>query len=115
MACRKMAWVYLLIAGAMEVVWAVALKLSNGFTRPLPVVVVVVAGLLSLLFLALAARHIPIGTAYAVWTGIGAAGVALVGIFWFHESRDFWRLFFIGLILAGVIGLRLVSPASDGK
>ncbi|MEN3000243.1 MAG: multidrug efflux SMR transporter [Armatimonadota bacterium] len=110
-----MAWTYLLIAGAMEIVWAVALKLSNGFTRPLPAVVVIVAGLLSLLFLALAARHIPIGTAYAVWTGIGAAGVALVGIIWLHESRDFWRLFFIGWIVVGVIGLRLASPASDGK
>lgn len=110
-----MAWVYLFVAGVMEIVWAVALKLSNGFTRPLPVVVVVVAGLLSLFFLALAARQIPIGTAYAIWTGIGAAGVALIGIFYFHESRDFWRLFFIGLIVAGVIGLRVVSPAGDGK
>ncbi|MCS7066072.1 MAG: multidrug efflux SMR transporter [Fimbriimonadales bacterium] len=110
-----MAWVYLLIAGAMEIVWAVALKLSNGFTRPLPVAVVIGAGMLSLFFLALAARHIPIGTAYAVWTGIGAVGVAFVGVLWLQESRDFWRLFFIGLIVAGVIGLRLASPASDGK
>ncbi|GBC91654.1 Quaternary ammonium compound-resistance protein SugE [bacterium HR15] len=110
-----MAWVYLLIAGAMEIVWAVALKLSNGFTRPLPVTIVIVAGLLSLFFLALAARHIPIGTAYAVWTGIGAAGVALVGMLWFHESRDFWRLLCIGLIVAGVIGLRLASPESNGR
>jgi len=115
MACRKMAWVYLVIAGAMEIVWAIALKLSHGFTRPLPVAVVIVAGLLSLLFLALAARHIPIGTAYAVWTGIGAAGVAMVGVLYFNEPRDFWRLFFIALIVAGVIGLRMVSLTGDGK
>jgi len=107
-----MAWFYLLIAGMMEVVWAVALKLSDGFTRPLPAAVVVVAGLLSLLFLALAVRHIPLGTAYAVWTGIGAIGVALIGIFYFNESRHFWRLFFIGLIVVGVMGLRL---SGDGK
>jgi len=107
-----MAWFYLLIAGMMEVVWAVALKLSDGFTRPLPAAVVVVAGLLSLLFLALAVRHIPLGTAYAVWTGIGAIGVALIGILYFNESRHFWRLFFIGLIVVGVMGLRL---SGDGK
>ncbi len=107
-----MAWFYLLIAGMMEVVWAVALKLSDGFTRPLPAAIVVVAGLLSLLFLALAVRHIPLGTAYAVWTGIGAVGVALIGILYFNESRHFWRLFFIGLIVVGVMGLRL---SGDGK
>ncbi len=107
-----MAWLYLLIAGIMEIVWAVALKLSHGFTRPLPVAIVVVAGLLSLFFLALAARQIPIGTAYALWTGVGAVGVALIGIFYFNESRDFWRLFFIGLIVVGVMGLRL---SGDGK
>jgi quaternary ammonium compound-resistance protein SugE len=107
-----MAWFYLLIAGIMEVVWAVALKLSNGFTRPLPAAIVVVAGLLSLLFLALAVRQIPIGTAYAVWTGIGAVGVALIGILYFNESRHFWRLFFIALIVVGVMGLRL---SGDGK
>ncbi len=110
-----MAWVYLLIAGVMEIVWAIALKLSNGFTRPLPVAVVIVAGLLSLLFLALATRQIPIGTAYAVWTGIGAAGVAIIGIFWFNEPRTAARLLFIALIVLGVIGLRLVSPTNDGK
>ncbi|CUU04440.1 MAG: multidrug efflux SMR transporter [Fimbriimonadales bacterium] len=104
-----MAWVYLFIAGIMEVVWAIALKFSEGFTRPLPVVVVIVAGLLSFLFLSLAVRELPIGSAYAIWVGIGAVGVALLGIVWFREPADFWRLFFIGLIVAGVIGLRLVT------
>ncbi|MFQ3609985.1 MAG: multidrug efflux SMR transporter [Fimbriimonadales bacterium] len=109
-----MAWVYLLIAGLLEIVWAVALKFSNSFTRLAPSLVVIVAGLASLWFLSLAQRQIPIGTAYAVWVGIGAVGVALFGILWFRESTDFWRLFFIGLIVAGVIGLRFVSPESDG-
>lgn len=93
----------------MEIVWAIALKYSNGFTRPFPVVMVIGAGLLSFLFLSLAVREVPIGTAYAVWVGIGAVGVALLGIMLFRESADFWRLFFIGLIVAGVVGLRLVS------
>ncbi|GBC99067.1 Quaternary ammonium compound-resistance protein SugE [bacterium HR17] len=104
-----MEWVYLLLAGMLEIVWAVALKLSNGFTRPMPAAVVIVAGLLSLFFLSLAARHIPIGTAYAVWTGIGAAGVATVGILYFNEPRDWLRLLFIALIIAGVVGLHLVE------
>lgn len=104
-----MAWVYLFIAGLMEVVWAIALKFSEGFTRPLPVAVVIVAGLLSFLFLSLAVRELPIGSAYAIWVGIGAVGVALLGILWFHEPVNFWRLFFIGLIVAGVIGLLLVT------
>ncbi len=109
-----MAWVYLVIAGMLEIVWAVALKFSDSFTRLVPSIVVIVAGLASLWFLSLAQREIPIGTAYAVWVGIGAVGVAIFGIFWFRESTDFWRLFFIGLIVAGVIGLRFVSPESDG-
>ncbi len=104
-----MAWLYLLIAGLLEIVWAVALKFSNGFTRPLPSVMVIVGGLASLFFLSLAVKEVPIGTAYAIWVGIGAVGVAFFGILLFQESTDFWRLFFIGVIVAGLIGLRLVS------
>jgi quaternary ammonium compound-resistance protein SugE len=104
-----MAWLYRLIAGLLEVAWATALKLSDGFSRLLPTVCALVAAWASFWFLSQATRAIPMGTAYAVWVGIGAVGVAIVGIVWFRESRDFWRLCFIGLILVGVVGLKLVS------
>lgn len=104
-----MAWLYLLIAGLLEIVWATALKFSNGFTRLTPTVIALATAWASFWFLSAAARHIPIGTAYAVWVGIGAVGVAVVGMVWFKEPRDFWRLFFIGLIVLGVVGLKLVS------
>lgn len=104
-----MAWLFLLIAGLMEIVWATALKFSNGFTRLVPTVVALTTAWASFWFLSMAIRKIPIGTAYAVWVGIGAVGVAIVGMVFFKESRDFWRLFFIGLIVLGVVGLKLVS------
>jgi quaternary ammonium compound-resistance protein SugE len=104
-----MAWLFLLVAGLMEVVWATALKFSNGFTRLIPTVLALTTAWASFWFLSMAIRKIPLGTAYAVWVGIGALGVAVVGIVWFKESRDFWRLFFIGLIVLGVVGLKLVS------
>jgi len=104
-----MAWLFLLVAGLLEIVWATALKFSNGFTRLMPTVVALTTAWASFWFLSLAIRKIPMGTAYAIWVGIGAVGVALLGIVWFREPADFWRLFFIGLIVAGVIGLRLVT------
>ncbi|MCX7992348.1 MAG: multidrug efflux SMR transporter [Fimbriimonadales bacterium] len=104
-----MAWLFLLIAGLMEIVWATALKFSNGFTRLAPTVIALSTAWASFWFLSLAIRKIPMGTAYAIWVGVGAVGVAIVGMVWFKESRDFWRLFFIGLIVLGVIGLKLVS------
>ncbi|GIV09545.1 MAG: QacE family quaternary ammonium compound efflux SMR transporter [Fimbriimonadales bacterium] len=104
-----MAWFFLVVAGLMEIVWATALKFSNGFTRLIPTVVALTTAWASFWFLSLAIRKIPLGTAYAVWVGIGALGVAVVGMVWFKESRDFWRLFFIGLIVLGVVGLKLVS------
>jgi quaternary ammonium compound-resistance protein SugE len=104
-----MAWLYLLIAGLLEIVWATALKFSDGFSRLLPTIVALTTAWASFWFLSLAIRKIPIGTAYAVWVGIGAVGVAVVGMVLFRESRDFWRLFFIGLIVAGVVGLKMVS------
>lgn len=104
-----MAWLYLLIAGLLEIVWATALKFSGGFSRILPTVIALTTAWGSFWFLSMAMRKIPLGTAYAVWVGIGAVGVAITGMVWFRESRDFWRLFFIGLIVVGVVGLKLVS------
>ena len=104
-----MAWVYLAIAGLLEVGWAVGLKYTEGLTRLWPTVLTAVAILGSMGFLALALRTLPMGTAYAVWTGIGAVGAATLGILLFDEPSDALRLACIGLILAGIVGLKLVS------
>lgn len=104
-----MDWLLLALAGCLECVWAVGLKYSEGFSRPLPSIVTLIAMVCSFWLLASAMKTIPAGTAYAVWTGIGAAGVAIAGILFFGESRDFIRLVCIFLIVAGVAGLRLVS------
>jgi quaternary ammonium compound-resistance protein SugE len=104
-----MAWVYLVLAGLLEIGWAIGLKFVDGFTRLWPSLATVAAMVASMILLALAARTLPIGTAYAVWTGIGAAGVAILGIVWLGESRDLIRLFCIGLIVAGTVGLKLSS------
>ena len=104
-----MAWVYLTIAGFFEIGWAIGLKYSNGFSRPVPSLLTVVAMAFSLWLLALAMRTIPVGTAYAVWTGIGAIGVAILGMLLFGESRDFLRVFCLFLIIAGIVGLKIVS------
>lgn len=102
-----MHWVHLFIAGCFEVVWAVCLKLSQGFTRPVLSVVTVVFMAASFYFLSLALRQIPMGTAYAIWTGIGAAGVSLIGILSFGESASPVRLLCLFLIIAGIIGLKI--------
>jgi quaternary ammonium compound-resistance protein SugE len=104
-----MAWVYLVLAGLLEIGWAIGLKFVDGFTRLWPSLATVAAMVASMILLALAARTLPIGTAYAVCTGIGAAGVAILGIVWLGESRDLIRLFCIGLIVAGTVGLKLSS------
>jgi quaternary ammonium compound-resistance protein SugE len=104
-----MAWFWLTLAGLLEVVWAIGLKYTEGFSRPLPSVITGAAMIASLYFLALAVRTIPIGTGYAVWTGIGAVGVAILGIILFNESRDLLRIGSILLIVAGIAGLKLVS------
>jgi len=104
-----MAWLMLVVAGVLEIGWAVGLKYADGFTRPGPSVLTVAAMVLSMVLLAMATRTLPIGTAYAVWTGIGAAGTALLGIWLFQESASFARLFCIALIIAGVVGLKVVS------
>ena len=105
-----MAWLTLLLAGVCEIVWAVALKLSHGFSRLAPTVVVFTLGIVSVLLLGRAAKSIPIGTAYAVWTGIGAVGTAAIGIYFFGEPRTALRLACMTLIVAGIVGLKLVSP-----
>lgn len=105
-----MAWLYLFLAGVCEVGWAVGLKYSNGFSRPFPTIVTVIAMALSLGLLGLALKNLPLGTAYAVWTGIGAIGTVVLGIILFGESADAMRLVCIGLILTGIVGLKIVTP-----
>jgi quaternary ammonium compound-resistance protein SugE len=104
-----MAWIWLTLAGLLEVVWAIGLKYTEGFTRPVPSVITGVAMAASMYFLALAVRAIPIGTAYAIWTGIGAVGVAILGIILFNEPKDLVRVGSILLIVAGIAGLKLTS------
>ena len=105
-----MAWLYLFIAGVFETAWAIGLKYSAGFTKFGPSVFTVVAMMVSLYLLALALRTIPVGTGYAVWTGIGTVGAAILGILLFNESREIARILCILLIVAGIIGLKLASP-----
>jgi quaternary ammonium compound-resistance protein SugE len=104
-----MAWVWLVLAGLLEVVWAVGLKYSEGFTRLVPSVVTAVAAAASFWLLAVALKHIPLGTGYVIWVGIGAVGTALVGMWLFQEPATAARLVCIGLIVAGIIGLKLTS------
>jgi len=104
-----MAWVYLSVAGLFEIGWAIGLKYSDGFSKPIPSILTVTAMLLSIWLLSLAMRTIPVGTAYVVWTGIGAIGVALLGMVLFGESREILRMICLFLIIAGIIGLKLVS------
>jgi len=104
-----MAWVWLTLAGLLEVVWAIGLKYTEGFTRLWPSVVTASAMAASVYFLALAVRTVPIGTGYAVWTGIGAVGVAILGMILFNESRELLRIGSILLIVAGIAGLKVLS------
>ena len=103
------AWIVLFAAGLFEVGWAVGLKYAEGFTRPLPSVLTVASMVVSLALLGLSLRALPLGTAYAVWTGIGTIGTALLGIVLFGEAATALRLACIGLIVAGLIGLKLVT------
>jgi quaternary ammonium compound-resistance protein SugE len=104
-----MAWVYLFLAGLFEIVWAVGLKYTEGFTRPVPSVITIAAMVVSMGLLGLAVRDLPIGTAYAIWTGIGALGAAILGIVLFAEAASALRIASIALIVAGVIGLKIAS------
>jgi len=104
-----MAWVCLVIAGVLEVVWAIGLKYTDGFTRLWPSVVTVLAMIASFYFLSQALKTLPVGTGYAVWTGIGAVGTAVLGILLFSESAAFGRLLSIALIIIGIVGLKLTA------
>ena len=102
-------WALLVIAGLLEVGWAIGLKYTEGFSRPLPTVLTVLSMIVSLGLLGLALRDLPVGTAYAVWTGVGAVGTAALGIALFGDPATVGRLACIGLIVAGIVGLKLVT------
>lgn len=104
-----MAWLLLLVAGFLEVGWAIGLKYTEGFTRPLPTVATVGAMVLSVGLLGVAMKTLPVGTAYAVWVGVGAVGTAALGIVLFGELASVGRLVSLGLIVAGIVGLKLAS------
>lgn len=105
-----MAWIYLFIAGLLEIGWAIGLKHTEGFTKLWPSVGTVLAMVASFTLLAEALKTIPMGTGYAVWTGIGAAGTAVIGMLFLGESRELMRIISLLLIVAGVVGLRFGSP-----
>jgi len=106
-----MAWTVLIIAGFFEVGWAIGLKYTDGFTRPWPTIGTVAAMLISLALLGVAMKSLPVGTSYAVWVGVGAVGTAILGIVLFGESANAGRLVSLALIVAGIVGLKLATPA----
>ncbi len=110
-----MAWVYLIVAGLFECAWAIGLKYTDGFTRLYPSLLTATAMVISFWLLSLAMKTIPIGTAYAIWTGIGAVGVAVVGMTLFGESREILRILCLLLIVAGIVGLKLVSSSQGAS
>jgi quaternary ammonium compound-resistance protein SugE len=105
-----MAWALLVIAGILEAGWAIGLKYTHGFTRPLPSVLTIAAIAVSMFLLATAARTLPIGTAYAVWVGIGTLGAIAIGIAFLGEPANPGRLFFLALLMVSIIGLKFTSP-----
>jgi quaternary ammonium compound-resistance protein SugE len=106
-----MAWIYLIVAGLLETGWAVGLKYTEGFTKLVPSVLTLLGIAASMFLLGLAARTIPIGTAYSIWVGIGAVGAVLLGIVLFDEPRDFARMFFVALLIVSLVGLKLTTKA----
>ncbi|AKP74515.1 Quaternary ammonium compound-resistance protein SugE [Piscirickettsia salmonis] len=110
-----MAWIYLIIASVAEIVWALALKFTHGFQSIAPVIIVVIGLIISFYCLAVAVRSIPIGTAYAIWTGVGAAGTALLGMVLFDESAAFFRVLSLVAIISGVVGLKLFLTVSESE
>ncbi len=105
-----MAWLVLILAGGLEIGWAIGLKYTDGFTRLVPTIATLAAMAVSMTLLGLAVRVLPVGTAYAVWTGIGTVGTVLLGMFLFGESADPMRLAFIAMIVIGIVGLKIVTP-----
>lgn len=106
-----MNWVILIVAGVLEIGWAIGLKYTEGFTRLWPSIGTVLSMLISIFLLGIAMRSLPVGTAYAIWVGIGAVGTAILGIVLFGESASTARVVSLGLIVAGIIGLKLATPA----
>ena len=109
-----MAWVYLIVAGVFECGWAIGIKYTDGFTKLVPSVLTIIAMAVSFWFLSMAMKTIPVGTAYAIWTGIGAVGVAILGMVLLEESRDVMRIFCLLLIVSGIVGLKLLSSPATG-
>lgn len=105
-----MPWIYLAVAGVLEVVWAYFMKQSAGFTKPVESTITIITMIASFTLLALAMKALPLGTSYAIWTGIGAVGAFIVGIVWLGESASLMRVASAGLILAGIVGLKLATP-----
>lgn len=106
------AWISLVIAGMFEIVWAISMKYSDGFSKLWPTLITFGAMWISFAFLSYALKTIPLGTAYAVWVGIGAVGVAIVGVLWFKEPAGFARLMCISMIVMGVVGLKFFAPVT---
>ncbi|KTE20109.1 multidrug transporter [Sphingopyxis sp. H050] len=106
-----MAWVYLLIAGVFEIVWAYSMKLSEGFSRPWPSAITIVAMIASFALLSLSMKSLPLGTAYMIWTGIGAVGAFVLGILVLGEAASAMRIFAATLIVAGLVLMKVTSPA----
>jgi quaternary ammonium compound-resistance protein SugE len=104
-----MHWIILFIAGLFEVAWAIGLKYTEGFSKFWPSVFTIVCMLISMGLLAYAVKYLPVGTAYAIWTGIGAVGTAVLGMILFNESKELVRIFFIFLIVVGIVGLKVYS------
>lgn len=104
-----MSWALLVFAGLLEIIWALAIKQSDGFTKLWPSVVCVVAAVASFVILAMVVRHLPVGTAYAVWAGIGAVGVTIAGVVMFSDALTPLRMTFIAMIVVGLVGLRFVE------
>ena len=104
-----MAWVYLFIAGVLEVVWAIGLKYTQGFTKLVPSLITVAGMVLSFYFLSAALKTLPLGTSYAIWTGIGAVGTVICGMLFLGEPRDLLRILFVVLIISGIIGLKVTA------
>jgi len=104
-----MKWLYLVIAGALEITWAIAMKMSNGFTALIPTVITVVGYISSAVFLAIALKQLPLGTAYAIWTGMGIIGTTILGALLFHEKISIPQVICILLIVIGIAGLKLLS------
>lgn len=104
-----MPWIVLFVAGLFEIAWAVGLKYSDGFSKLWPSIFTITCMIISMGLLAYAVKHLPVGTAYAIWTGIGAVGTAILGMILFDESKELIRVFFIFLIVVGIVGLKLFT------